>query len=140
MNIDDSLRKYCNEDVCLRKNLLEHFGYSKVFQNRCCCFCDGDLVDEDDILTNFEDVRIVPNESLRSSFIAEVNSCLDTWVIDSFVGDLFDIASNIDKNIATLLFDNISDIKKEEDLLINYNVWDENISSKIFSIINRYLP
>ena len=137
-NIDDSLRRYCNEETCLRKNLQEHFGYNNISQKRCCCFCDGVQLDENELLVNFENIGIVPNESLRSSFISEVNQCLDSWVIDSFMENFMDTTSNIDKNIASVLFDNIFDIKKEEDLLTKYNIWDEDISSKIFAIINKY--
>lgn len=40
--INDAMKWYCQSDgVCLRKILLEYFGFRNVVQKNCCCVCNG---------------------------------------------------------------------------------------------------
>ena len=45
-NIDASIREYCTSaTVCLRKILLNYFGFETVNQEECCVICNGSLIE-----------------------------------------------------------------------------------------------
>ena len=97
-NVEESKKSYCrSEDSCLRKQLLEYFGFSSVQQDKCCCICDEKNtkigVNLPQILRN--KVRSTPNDNCiileRSikSIIAEHGSpaTLDCSMLFDISGD-----------------------------------------------------
>ena len=131
------MKSYCrSEDSCLRKQLLEYFGFSSVQQDKCCCICDGknkqtgeDLPQtaRNQVRSLSNDNRIILERSIKS-VIAEHESPATSDCIM-----LFDIS--VDKNVAAKVIEGVEFIESERDLLINISIWDEACSSKIFSLI-----
>ena len=136
-HVEESVKSYCrSEDSCLRKQLLEYFGFSSVQQDKCCCICDGKNKQtvEDLPQTARNKVRSLSNENRiileRSikSVIAEHESPATSDCIM-----LFEIS--VHKNVAAKVIEGVEFIESERDLLINFGIWDEACSSKIFSLI-----
>ena len=45
-HVEKSVREYCLTQTCLRKLLLDYFGYPSLKQERCCSNCHANLVPE----------------------------------------------------------------------------------------------
>ena len=135
-HIEESMKFYCRaEDTCLRKLLLDYFGFSSVQQDNCCCICDGKYK------TNVEDLPYVTN---KVRCLADNNHVILEGLIKTAISDQesqatsdcpmsFDIPA--DNNLTEKIMEGVEYVETEKDLLRNFGIWNEACSSKIFSLI-----
>ena len=138
-HVKESMKLYCrSENSCLRKQLIEYFGFSSVQQDKCCCICDGrnqqtgeDLpqTGKNKVRSLSNDNRIILERSIKS-VIAEQESPATSGCT------MFDFSVN--KNVAAKVIEGVEFIESERDLLINFGIWEEACSSKIFSLICKH--
>ena len=102
----------------MEKIIVQHFGFTSIPQERCCCFCHNPEAEV--MLSNsLNNVRLKPKCFLKTSFLTEVNDCILRWKINDSSNGLVDLleTSPVKENLDDVLFDNISLIKEEDDLL-----------------------
>ena len=139
-NIDDSMRMYCQtDDVCLRKILLEYFGFSDVNQEKCCSVCDSHYhaLQENKLeQTKQKKVRMLSSSQLSKlyeeikeiiiQFESKRNTCYNSLYCEPELPS------------ATTLMEGIEYIYDETDLLSNYGIYDELCAKQLISVINTY--
>ena len=75
-NVDESMKKYCGEESCLRAGLLGHFGFPLEKQNHCCRNCERNSQDSTCTTDNIVDKFSTPIRNVESidddCFMAEL--------------------------------------------------------------------
>jgi superfamily II DNA helicase RecQ len=145
-NIDGSMKMYCqSSNVCLRKMLLEYFGFSNVKQKRCCCICDGHYETND--LDGSKSEQSVVKRKVRTLPASQVPKLYKEVeeVLSSFKSDKNSNKYNLMYCQAELvststLMEGIEYILNDADLLSKYGICDELCASKLMSLINTYAP
>ena len=139
VHVKQSMKDYCQTtDACLRKLILEYFGFKTVKQDRCCSICDI----ESQIMENLpstinEKVRVIFScKSHLQELIKEIlyKSTMNTPQC-FFMLDVPDFDVN---TLARNIMDGIEYITSELDLLNKYGIWDETCSSQIFSVVCKH--
>ena len=136
-HIKDSVRSYCRStDTCLRKQLLEYFGFTVAEQSNCCSVCDGGYASVTKQDVKREVSRVVNSEidlkSLIDNALAEYEHEVSS---DSDCSLLY--CMSIDKDLADSIVKKVKYIETELDLLNDFGIWDEVCSAKIFSVISK---
>jgi ATP-dependent DNA helicase RecQ len=145
-NIDDTMKMYCQSiDVCLRKMLLEYFGFSNGKQRRCCCVCDGNSEKND--LDGSKSEESVVKRKVRTLSASQVPKLYKEIqeVMSSFKSDKNSNKYNLmycqtELPPASTLMEGIEYILDDADLLNNYGICDESCAYKLMSVINTYAP
>jgi superfamily II DNA helicase RecQ len=126
LHINQSMKDYCQTtEMCMRKIILEYFGFKLVKQNNCCTICDKDSESTENVLSSTnKKVRELPTENRihLKSCTQETSQCFS--MIDVLVVDINDMVENI--------MDGIEYISSESDLLNKHGIWDEACSSQYF--------
>lgn len=142
-HVDKVMKDYCKtEKTCLKKFILDYFGFSCVPQDNCCCICDirnsritvNDAPKAQNKVQNKVRMLCTEKEFLRE-LIKSAISDHQTQIASSMP-----FTSAIDMNVADKIVDGVEYIATESDLLESYGVWDETCSSRIFSIITTHAP
>lgn len=139
-NVDNSMKRYCkSNDICLRKILLEYFGFPNVNQKRCCCICDGVVC-----------VADKSKESLKRNIVRTLPVEQAPILYEQIKQIILECESNTNKyNLmycpsplpsASKIMEGIEFILNEDDLLHDYGICDELCTSKLFYLINSYAP
>lgn len=140
--IDDSIRQYCRSDsVCLRKILLNYFGFQAVKQEECCVICKQSL-DDSTITCNAtpRKVRDIPVECVEQ-FCKEAKRIIDMHIYNAEQsGFILNYGSDDSSNQVKRIKEGICFIESESDLLHNYDIWDENCSKALFELITKFAP
>lgn len=137
-HINDSVRHYCRStDTCLRKQLLEYFGFTVAKQSKCCSVCDGEY---GNVGVSKEVVKKKVRHLLDDGIV--LKSLIDN-VFSDYQHDVLSDCSllycmTIDEDLAENIVSQVEYIETESDLLHSFGMWDEVCSSKIFSIITKY--
>ena len=138
LHIKQSMKDYCQTtDTCLRKIILEYFGFKLVEQNNCCSICDKNIKRTEHVPLSFEKkFRELPpenwiplKESIEAILLSSQERSHHFFMIDIPVVDISSMTTNI--------MDGIEHITCESDLLNKYGIWDEACSSQIFSILSE---
>jgi len=143
-NITEEIRMYCkSQDTCLRKLILEYLGFTCREQEKCCCVCDGQFKGTYEKMATpvREMVRILPEENyetLKELITNELSNPLAEDIGSECGAELFCLPTETD--LVEKIIDGIESIETESDLLINYGIWNENCSSKVFHLISQYAP
>ena len=127
LHIKQSMKDYCQAtDTCLRKILINYFGFNLVKQSNCCSICDKST--NDLALQTIKKVREIPMENripLKESIKAILcNSPKTSW---SF--SLIDVPVFNTNSMTENIMDGIEYIAEESDLLNKFGIWDETCSS-----------
>ena len=85
----DSMKEYCRLDMCLRKYLLEHFGFELIIQDNCCIFCD--VIDLELSMSNISIVkyRKIKDNECEEKLICDIQTALSEW--KSRLADIYPI-------------------------------------------------
>ena len=144
-HVDNSMKEYCrSQDKCLRRQLLNYLGFLCIKQERCCCHCEGSnptAVWNKPSMESREKVRFLTTATtiiLQKFILKEIQQLeVDNSNCPSFML----IKSPIPcKNMLKKIMTEIEYIRVESDLLDICGLWDEECSSKIFSLISTYAP
>ena len=140
-NIDDSIREYCTSaTICLRKILLNYFGFESVKQEECCVICNGSLVKSTAAHNTPGKVRDIPDEYVEL-FYEEAKTIVETYGYDvGYSGGLINYGNADSGDLVERIVEGICFIESERDLLHNYNIWDEHCSKALFQLITKYAP
>ena len=138
-NVDQSIKDYCVSSDCLRKTLLAYFGWSSEKQLSCCSNCtpketkDNTYIDLDDA---------VCRDLINCDLKALTKELEDLTLLTPDESESFYLPFNykLEMEVVTSIISNVQNISTEGDLLDLYGIWDENYSSKIFSLIEQYVP
>ena len=142
-NIDGTMKMYCQSiDVCLRKMLLEYFGFSDGKQRRCCCVCDGNYEKND--LDGSKSEQSVVKRKVRTLSVPKLYKEIEE-VMSSFKSDKNSNKYNLmycqtELPPASTVMEGIEYILDDADLLNNYGICDESCAYKLMSVINTYAP
>ena len=140
-NIDDSIREYCTSaTICLRKILLNYFGFETVKQEECCVICNGSLVESTIAHNTPGKVRNIPDEYVEL-FYEEAKTIVEKYRDDvGHSGGLINYGNAVSGDLVEKIVEGIYFIESERDLLHNYDIWDEHCSKAIFQLITKYAP
>ena len=137
-----SMRNFClNESECIRKSLLTHFGYKDSDkQKKCCNFCCKINMSKSSDSKEIKKLRCLPECNLEKItteldvFLAEKDiESADPDPAEMFFNDVICYST-----IFPSLLTDIEYIGSEIDLLLKYGVCNENDSSVIFKLIEKY--
>jgi superfamily II DNA helicase RecQ len=140
-HVQDEMKTYCqSQQICLRQQILQYLGFSKVTQEKCCSVCEGlsgkvfsDVNEDQKPTKKFRMLAITNRAILEEKIYCEV---LNKNQVKS---EMFSIPS-IEVDVVDKMMEGIEYIETESDLLLTYGIWDEDISSKIFGLISTYAP
>ena len=135
-HVEDSVRNYCRStDTCLRKQLLEYFGFRVAEQSNCCSVCDGGcaIITKQDVK---RDVSRVVNSGIDLKSLIENALAEYEHEVSSLDCSLFNCML-INKDLADSIVKKVEYIETELDLLNDFGIWDEVCSSKVFSVISK---
>ena len=140
-HVQDEMKTYCqSQQICLRQQILQYLGFSKVTQEKCCSICEGlsgkvfsDVNEDQKPTKKFRMLAITNRAILEEKIYCEV---LNKNQVKS---EMFSIPS-IEVDVVDKMMEGIEYIETESDLLLTYGIWDEDISSKIFGLISTYAP
>ena len=135
--VKDSMKEYCRLDTCLRKYLLEHFGFELVIQDNCCIFCDG--IDLELSMSNISIVkyRKTKDNECEEKLICDIQTALSEW--KSRLADIYPIFTvpDIKEGLAEIV-ENVDIVEDKSTLLHEFDVWDDKCRSQIFGSIMQY--
>ena len=126
--------------ICLRKILLNYFGFESVKQEECCVICNGSLVKSTIAHNTPGKVRDIPDEYVEL-FYEEAKTIVETYRYDvGHSGGLINYGNADSGDLVERIVEGICFIESERDLLHNYNIWDEHCSKALFQLITKYAP
>ena len=136
-HIEESMKNYCrSEDICLRQQLLEYFGFSITKQSKCCSVCDVECGNAVGIINKAKKVRrLLDDDTVLKSLI---NMALSNYQTESTSDCSLLHSMSIDSDLADNIVKQVEYIETESDLLNSFGVWDEVGSSKIFALISEH--
>ena len=140
--VNQSVQLYCrSENECLRKILLHHFGFSVSKQVPCCSICNPEMCTtfekEKEIVFKCRHLSDANLDLLADAFdelLANLDLDLTENAAELFFGKI--CSADIADDVARLLTD-VEYIKDIRDLF-KHNIWDENVSKDIFSLIEKF--
>ena len=140
-NIDESMKKYCGEESCLRAGLLGHFGFPLEKQNHCCCNCERNSQDSTCTTDNIVDKFSTPIRNVESidedCFMAEIlNVVKELELLEE--EKIF--TEKVDTVTAEKILQSIEFISCEGDMLGMFGIWDEIYSQKLYAVIEKFAP
>ena len=141
--VDLQMKKYCeNEIICMRKFILQYFGFKhEVQKEKCCKVC----IDIDDVSSKKDYspviVRNITNQNLNK-LAAEFDDFLaDVDIASDPDDDLYNVFSKDPNSLAKSMADillNVNYISTEEDLLYKFGVWDDYYAKHIYDLICKF--
>ena len=135
-HIQDSMKNYCkSKDICLRKQLLNYFGFTTPKQDNCCSVCNEEFTNTV-VSSEVPKVRWLKGDG--TVLVGMINSVLSNYQHEEKSECLLFPSMLIDEHLADRIVMQIEYIERDSDLLNNFGIWDEECSSKIFSIINEH--
>ena len=136
-HIEESMKNYCrSEDICLRQQLLEYFGFSITKQSKCCSVCDVECGNAVGIINKAKKVRrLLDDDTVLKSLI---NMALSDYQTESTSDCSLLHSMSIDSDLADNIVKQVEYIETESDLLNSFGIWDEVCSSKIFALISEH--
>ena len=136
-HVQDEMKAYCKSEVCLRQQILEYLEFSRVKQENCCSICDGlfsNVNEEQKLIKKVRMLTINNRAILKEKIYCEVSSR------ERLVKSEIPLLPSIEVDIVDKIMEGIEYLETEADLLLTYDMWDEDISSKIFELILTYAP
>ena len=143
--INSAMVEYCNTDGCLRKNILEHFGFSYEKQDDCCSNCcpkfETDVGETPKPVTNCKHRKISEESFHQLAF--DFNELLANYDLETgeeeVVYNMFlvkETSSELSKKIMIIL-DNI-EYFKDKDSFKKYDIFQEDIIVRIMTLIEKH--
>ena len=137
-HVQDEMKADCKSEVYLRQQILEYLGFSRVKQENCCSICDGlggkvfsNVNEEQKLVKKVRMLTINNRAILKEKIYCEVSSH------ERLVKSEIPFLPSIEVDIVDKIMEGI---ETEADLLLTYDIWDEDMSSKIFELILTYAP
>ncbi|XP_057294630.1 uncharacterized protein LOC130623159 [Hydractinia symbiolongicarpus] len=137
-NVDDSMKCFCKTDLCLRKFILNFFGFKKYEQDNCCSNCTkSNLLIKETTLP----CRDLVSEDAFKCLQTELKEIIETWRLSllTTLDQTYELPS-INKNLVQTLLSKLPFIRSKNDLLFEYDVWDDQYATTIYDKINKYAP
>ena len=132
-HVEDSMRKFCLTDSCLRTILGEYFGFSCLIQERCCSNCNPELT----FKLSLEDKKRTIDMSCAERLSKEIDQCLNRYKTnDNFFLD----TDNPTLPTSNVIIENVEDIFTEEDLLFKCDILQIECRWEILDIFEHYAP
>ena len=119
----------------MRKYITNYFGFECQKQERCCSLCQPDIINP---FFEFVKIKRTCTDSNVESFKKEIDDCLESLKNVS----LFPVLDFNEPNLIALrdnIFNNISDVVCEKDLLDIFGVFDQNCRTDLFSVIEKLM-
>ena len=141
--IQESMRNFClNESECIRTSMLTHFGFKDSDKQINCCniCCKIDVFKPRDDSNEIKKSRCLPEGNLEK-ITTEFDIFLAEKDIESAEPDAGEMFFNDIICYGTIIPSLLTDIEyigNEIDLLLKYGVCNENDSSVIFNLIEKY--
>ena len=130
-HVQDEMKAYCKSEVCLRQQILEYLGFSRVKQENCCSICDGlgvkvfsNVNEEQKLVKKVRMLTINNRAILKEKIYCEVSSH------ERLVKSEIPFLPSIEVDIVDQIIEGIEYLETEADLLLTYDIWDDDISSK----------
>ena len=140
-HVQDEMKADCKSEVYLRQQILEYLGFSRVKQENCCSICDGlggkgfsNVNEEQKLVKKVRMLTINNRAILKEKIYCEVSSH------ERLVKSEIPFLPSIEVDIVDKIMEGIEYLETEADLLLTYDIWDEDMSSKIFELILTYAP
>ncbi|XP_057292020.1 ATP-dependent DNA helicase RecQ-like [Hydractinia symbiolongicarpus] len=137
-NVDDSMKCFCKTDLCLRKFILNFFGFKKYEQDNCCSNCTkSNLLIKETTLP----CRDLVSEDAFKCLQTELKEIIETWRLSllTTLDQTYELPS-INKNLVQTLLSKLPFIRSKNNLLFEYDVWDDQYATTIYDKINKYAP
>ena len=129
--VEPVIKDYCRATLCYRQLILRYFDFPHHTQSKCCSNCNKEtnqsVVPEPLSLTK----RNVDSNKLAlelSNLLTESEEVSDGSIIPQFV---------MSEEIVDTVLKNAEDVDSEFDLLEKCGVWDEELASKIYLILEN---
>lgn len=137
-NVEDHMKEYCKEDTkCLRNMILSYFGSKPVKQEYCCSNCNAVTGESVSVEQPKIKYRKKPEDMNVQKLITEINTIIKDFQINTH-DSLYDCPA-LSNNLANMVVQKMEYIKNEEDF-IDYGIWNDTYSTKLFDLICRYAP
>ena len=143
-HVQTEMRDYCRQSGCMRKFILNYFGFEPPEnRERCCSNCIAPL---DDLVQGlaglFADDDVLPCRSIPSPFIfpmllREISMCL-MMVEESFEYSIFH-NNPLEQNCAESIINGI-EYFNDKYCLLEYGISDEKYLALLYDIIDYYCP
>lgn len=141
-HVQDEMKAYCkSQQICLRQQILQYLGFSRVTQEKCCSICDGlggkvfgDVNEEHKPIKKVRMLAINNRAILKEKLYCEVLNHAKS------VKSEIPFLPSIKVDIVDKIMEGIEYLETESDLLLTYGIWDEDICSNIFELISTYAP
>ena len=146
--MDNSMACYCESNsVCLRKFILDHFGYGTVIQNRCCSVCHPDLsaltIKTQLVSTVAPDIARSITDTELDILSKEFDNLLADYDIEQtkehFEYAMF-LAHDSSEELSNKLFTILENIHiiKYQSCLKKYKIYNDKMAVDLFSLIEKY--
>ena len=139
--VDASMVQYCEAEQCLRKLILEHFGFDFEKQDNCCSNCVPQIIHEESHSITSIKYRNITEESrdLLALDFNEVLANYDMKTEDEVLFEMFlgkDMSSELSRKLM-LIIDSVEYIRDKETLK-TFEIFEENIVVEIMTLIEKH--
>ena len=141
-HLSDEIRLYCRSNGCLRAQLVGHFGFPSVKQDRCCSVCE-EMGLSQDVCSRLAAIdlptpKIVRYNALsRPLLLQELNFIFKRWQPDPAVLNLFEVEP-FSKDICERIADDIQFVTDAHYLAENFDMWDRNLANAVFHCLMKH--
>ena len=136
LNVNTFMKNYCLLNSCLRKYLMNYFGFNIVQQAKCCSVCEG--AEE-----NFTQQSKTILEEQFNNYITnapnlelELKTELDIFQNKSKNDFLYHHEVDVAKLIQVIMND--LELINNEAYFLNIGIYDEEIATRLFGVIMRH--
>lgn len=140
-HMSEEMRRYCRSAECLRRQLIGHFGFSIVKQDRCCSNCDETNLCQD-VCKKMSQMdlpaHIVRRAAMSRPLLIRELSCIITrWQPNPAITNMFQVEPLPDE-ICEKIADDIQFITGVSYLSDNFEIWDSELAQQIFQCIVKH--
>lgn len=141
-HVQDEMKAYCrSQQICLRQQILEYLGFSRVTQEKCCSVCDilgGNVLS--DVSEDHKPAKKVRMLAITNRAVLKEKICCEVLRDKNPVNSEMLSIPSVEVDVVDKMMEGIEYIETESDLLLTYGIWDEDLSSKIFGLISAHAP
>ena len=141
--INESMVSYCqSEDKCLRKMLMNYFGFPAVKQNGCCSICEPPVAvnqPSDSKKKKFRKLSKVNHKSLSAALDKVVSEYSSSFNAEEQVFSMLlgiETATDLSRKMESVL-KNVERIENKESL-DKFNFNQANIAEKVMELIDQF--
>ena len=137
-HMSDEMRRFCRSKECVRKQLVNHFGFEVTEQKRCCSECKAMDVDVCKKMSAMNLPKIVRDTPMsRPLLVREIDCIIARWRPDQAVVNLFDVQP-LPHNISELIADDAAFISGVDYIFDTFEIWDAGLAQDLFDCVVRH--